>query len=249
MEDSYYIGDPEHHIQDWQLQDRPDDCAVAAQTSIINDFIPDHLSIQDADYIALSNGWYSPGHGTSPDDVGKMFDAFDIPYHQEDHASIEQLATELQQGHEVIVGVNSSELWDQGPLGEFWNWLIKELGLNTAQFNPADHAVSVTGINVTDPAHPTVVLNDSGDPHGAGIEYPLDRFMDAWGKSDFHYVATDCPAPHQAAPDFDIGSYLGVGTTLLSVANGADLATAAQAGVFVSDIYQNVDWDHILTSA
>ena len=245
----YYIGDPEHQTPDWQEQGLPDNCAVAAQASIINQFNPDHpLTIADADYIAIANGWYHPGGGTSPEDVGKLFDVFHIPNHQVDHASVAQLAAELQQGHRVIVGVNSSELWNEGPLGEFWNWLINELGLNTADFNPADHAVSVTGINVTDPAHPTVVLNDPGDPHGAGIEYPLDRFTEAWHGSDFHYVATDAAPPAGFVPQFDVGTLVGVGTTLVSAAQGADLATAVEAGAFVSDIYRQIDWDQILAS-
>lgn len=245
----YYIGDPEHQTHDWQDQGLPDNCAVAAQASIINQFNPDHpLTIDDADYIALANGWYHPGGGTATEDMGKLFDVFDIPHHQVDHASVAQLASELQQGHRVIVGVSSSELWDEGPLSEFWNWLIKELGLNRADFNPADHAVCVTGINVTDPSHPTVVLNDSGEPHGAGHEYPLDRFTEAWHGSDFHYVATDTVPLSASAPQFDVGAFLGIGTTLVCWDNGASLATAAEAGAVVSDIYRHVDWDQILAS-
>jgi hypothetical protein len=245
----YYIGDPEHHAQDWQLQDMPDNCAVAAQTSIINDFLPNHLSLQDANYVAQANGWYHPGQGgTSPDDMGKLFDVYGVPYHQENHATIAELTSELQQGHGVIVGVNSSELWDQGPLGEFWHWVIKAFGLDTAQFNPADHAVVVTGINVSDPSHPTVVLNDSGEPNGAAHEYPLDRFMDAWGKSDFNYVATNVAPPNAAVPHVDLGAVLGIGTTALLSHQGVDLPIAAAAGSLVSDICHQTNWDDILTS-
>lgn len=245
----HYIGDPEHQTDDWQFQEYPDNCAVAAQASIINQFYPNHhLSVDDADYVAFANGWYHPGGGTAPDDVGKLLDVFDIPHHQVDHASLDQLVSELQAGHRIIVGVNSAELWDQGPLAEFWNWFIEKLGLDTAEFNPANHAVSLTGINVSDPAHPTVVLNDSGNPDGAGIEYPLDRFMDAWQNSDFHYVATNAAPPDGMVPDFDLGAFLGIGTTLASVAYGADLATAVEAGVLVTDIYGQVDWDQILVS-
>ena len=247
----FYIGDPEHQTEVWQPQGLPDNCAVAAQTSIINEFLShhDHLSLEQANYIAFSNGWYHPGGGgTAPDDVGKLFDVYDIPHHQVDHASVEQLASELQAGHRIIVGVNSAELWDQGPLGEFWNWLIEKLGLDTSAFNPADHAVVVTGINVSDPLHPKVVLNDSGDPNGAGMQYPLDRFMDAWQNSDFHYVATDVGPPSGTVPHFDIGTFLGVGTTLVTVANGLDFATAVEAGEIVKEISKQVDWDQILAA-
>ena len=52
----HYIGDPELQTDYWQFQGQPDNCAVAAQASIINQFNPDHpLTIEDADYIAFAN--------------------------------------------------------------------------------------------------------------------------------------------------------------------------------------------------
>jgi hypothetical protein len=260
----HFIGDPEHQIDDWQYQDLPDNCAVAAQTSIINHFHPNHhLSVDDATQIAYDSGFYHPGSGTSIDDMGKMFDTFGIPNHQVDHSDIRQLAEELQGGHSVIVGINSGQLWDQGPLGEFWHWFIKELGVdNLALFNPADHAVSVTGINVTDPGHPSVVINDSGEPYGAGHEYPLDKFMEAWKGSDFHYVATDhAPSAFAGLEGIDFGKWTGIGAGVSAgigtLANGGDLSTAVNVGFGVGqtvsdatnvmvDAVGNVDWDHLL---
>jgi hypothetical protein len=40
------------------------------------------------------------------------------------------------------------------------------------------------------------VVNDPGDPHGAGKEYPLDQFADAWKDSNCFYTATDIAPPH-----------------------------------------------------
>ena len=51
-------------MDDWILQDAPDNCAVAAETSLINQFTGGHLSLDDASYISASNGWYHPGMGT-----------------------------------------------------------------------------------------------------------------------------------------------------------------------------------------
>ena len=246
----HYIGDPEHQVADWQFHGLPDNCAVAAQTSIIYQFLPHHdLTMDQADYIAAANGWYHPGAGgTAPDDVGKLFEAFDIPYHRVENASLPQLVNELQDGHRVIVGVHSAELWEQGPLAELWNWIIKAFGLDNSTFNPADHAVCVTGVNVSDPAHPMVVLNDPGDPHGAGHEYPLDRFMDAWKNSDFFYVATDASPLGATGPGLDLGDLLGIGTSFVVAANGVDIPTAMDAGLLVSEICHNVNWDNILAA-
>lgn len=66
-----YIGDPDFQNNYWEMQDLPDNCAVAAQTSIINQFLDDDVSLEESTYVAFSNGWYQPGFGTSVEDSGK----------------------------------------------------------------------------------------------------------------------------------------------------------------------------------
>ena len=178
----YFIGDPGAQMDDWILQDAPDNCAVAAEMSIINQFISTPLSIDEASYISDANGWYQPGGGTSPEQVGQLMDAFGV------------LVQELRDGHGVIVGVNSSELWDEGIWGAIKQFFLDAFGLD--DIIPADHAVVVTGIDNSDPATPMVIINDSGMPNGAAVRYPLDQFMDAWENSGFYYVATSIPIPH-----------------------------------------------------
>lgn len=245
----HYIGDPDAQTGYWQHQDLHDNCAVVAQTSIINQYLDHPISQEEATYVAYTNGWYNPGSGTPAEDVGNLFSAYDIPHHSVDHASAFDLASELQQGHRVVVGVNSSELWEEhGPMHDLWNWIIEAFGFNPAQFNPADHAISVTGIDRSDPLHPKVIINDSGVPDGAGKAYPLDQFMEAWKGSDFHYVATN-DAPHGTHElPFDLGEMLGIGTTLAATALGADAMTAAQAGELVTTLSHEINWDEILTA-
>ncbi|MEX2578844.1 MAG: C39 family peptidase [Verrucomicrobiales bacterium] len=243
----YYIGDPASQLDTWELQNMHDNCAVAAQTSIINQYLGSPISLEEANYVAVSSGIYTPGAGTSPADVGLLMDIYRVPNHSVEDASIEQLAAELQQGHLVVVGVDSGELWEEGPLGEFWSWLQKAFGLDTAEFNPADHAVVVTGINVSDPENPTVVINDPGHPEGAGKEYPLHKFKDAWENSNFHYVSTSEPPPGNEALPFDLGNLMGLGTTFAATAFlGADPLTAAAAGDLVNGLVSEFDWDKVL---
>ncbi len=218
MDDSFFIGDPDGQVDDWQMQDTDTNCAVAAETSLINQFLEQNLTLQDANYISMSNGWWDPDSGTPPSEIGNLMDLYGIPNHSVMNATAHDLATELQFGHGVIVGVNSSELWDLGPLGELKNWLIDVLGLDSSAFTSADHAVVVTGMDFTDPSNPMVTLNDSGMPDGAGVAYPLNKFMDAWQNSDFYYTATDSPLPGDQAMGiggFDIGDCLGLGTSFL----------------------------------
>lgn len=250
MDHSYYIGNPEAQLDHWELQDMPDNCAVAAETSLINQFLPDGVSLEEANYISMSNGWWEPGSGTQPSEIGNLMDLFGIPNHTVMNAEIGDLIGELQVGHGVIVGVNSAELWEQGVLGELRNWLIENLGLDSAAFTQADHAVVVTGMDFSDPDHPMVFLNDSGTPDGAGAAYPLEKFADAWENSGFYYTATDVSLPAGQARGldrFDAGEFLGLSSKVVSPITGSP-SIEAEAGMFVDLIADNVDWDTVLKS-
>ncbi len=241
-ESEYYIGDPAAQMDDWIMQDS-DNCAVAAETSIINHFTGDHLSLQDASYISIAHGWYQEGCGTDPSEIGNLMDLSGIPNHSVIDGNMDQLARELQQGHGVIVGVNSAELWDEGILNSIKQFFLDAFGLD--DINPADHAVVVTGIDISDPDHPMVIINDSGMPNGAAVRYPLDQFQDAWENSGFYYTATDDPMPNasHASPDtlgFDVGGFLGLGTTLFT---GSPVA-----GEMVNMVADEIDWDALLQS-
>jgi hypothetical protein len=229
----------------------PDNCAVAAETSLINQFVPEGLSLAEANYISMSNGWWQPGSGTSPSEIGNLMDVCGIPNHTVMNADCMDLVQELQNGHGIIVGVNSAELWDQGITGELKNWLIENLGLDNAAFTRADHAVVVTGIDYADPENPLVILNDSGTPDGAGAAYPLEKFVDAWENSGFYYTATDIPLPADRAHglgSLDIGSFLGKDSSLFvnSITQSPD--TAGINGKSLDQMSHNIDWDSVLRS-
>lgn len=194
MMDDGMIGCPNIQSDFCEQQIFDDNCAVVAETSIINQFLPDvNLDQETAAYISATNGWYQPNAGTSPNVIGNLMDEFGIGNHTNTCATASDLAWELQQGHGVIVGVNSAELWDTGALADLKHELIKKCGLDNSTFMPANHAVTVTGIDVSDPDNPMVTINDSGV--GATMSYPLEKFVDAWENSDCFYVATNDPLP------------------------------------------------------
>ena len=242
--DSMIIGEPDSQQEYWELQIAPDNCAVAAEMSIINQFGHD-LSQQEANFISADHGWYNPGGGTNPGDIGNMMDLYNISNHTCVNASIEELAAELKAGHGVIVGVNSSELWDTGLLAELKHFLCKAFGLDNSIWNPADHAVVVTGIDASDPDNPMVILNDSGHPDGAGAAYPLDKFMDAWENSDFYYTATDDAMTHNDMYSInllDFGKWFAAGAAggyvLVSTGDiGGAIAAGEAAYDFVGDLF------------
>lgn len=176
------IGTPELDAHYWQPQTTAFTCAVQAQRGIIEAFTGQPISEAQLVYDATAHGWLT-NRGMSPHDVGNLLELYGIPCHVRTGATIGELMAELAQGHKVIVGVDAGEMWRQDhPLEDFFQ-------------QSADHAIWVTGIDFSDPAHPKVIINDSGDPTGAGKAYDLALFKDAWRDSGFFYVATDHAPP------------------------------------------------------
>ena len=252
----YFTGEDDFIGEDgqeqfWDLQESDSSCAVVAQVGILERFGID-MSEEEAVYDSFSNGWLTEG-GTSPDDVGNLLELNGVPCHRMENASIHDLASELQDGHSVIVGVNSSELWDTNP---FWDWFYDLFGLDDSESNPADHAISITGIDISNPEQPMVVINDSGHLEGAGAQYPLDEFMDAWGNSDFTYVATNS-APSDIDSmlgDFNIVEFLegasvgDIAAVGLHSSGVVPMPIGVAAGRIIDFIIDDIDWDEILVS-
>ena len=195
IDDDGIIGCPDVQADYWEQQHTTTTCATTAECSILRQFGYD-IDQDEFAYISAANGWYQPGSGTEPEDIGKMMDMAGIANHAVDNASLANLLYEISKGHGVIVGVKSDQLWESGgAFQELKNFIIRKSGLDTPEWQPADHAIMVTGMDFSDPEHPMVIVNDSGEPTGKGHAYPLDRFMDAWQNGNFYYTATDDPLP------------------------------------------------------
>jgi hypothetical protein len=174
------IGSPDADVSEWDGQQTLNtDCAIRAQQFILEQFT--HTKYSEIQLVeeATQHGWYNLQTGTAPQDVGKELELHGIAVTQYDHASAFTLADELAQGHKVIVGVDSGELWNHVPDGS------------------ADHAVVVSGIDSTDPQNPQVIVSDPGTGQ-AEAHYPLEQFLQAWKASDFFMVATQQAPPPSA---------------------------------------------------
>ena len=77
--------------------------------------------------------------------------------------------------------------------------------MDVVQKSP-NHAILIKGIKQNEQGHLVAVVNDPGRPDGAGVEYPLEQFEEAFNDSDFHYVATDAPAADWVEPSLDPSS-------------------------------------------
>ncbi len=172
-----------------------DTCAVKSQQIIMKTF---GIDIPEAE-LALESyekGYYVPGWGSDPDLVGKLLNDHGIPTHNAENANVYDLVGELAQGHKIIVGVDSSELWKP-------TWYNDILG------ETPDHALLVTGIDTTDPENVKVIITDPGTGDVAK-EYPLEQFIDAWSDSNCFYVSTNEAPPAESNAemigfDYDAG--------------------------------------------
>lgn len=181
------IGTPGVDAQVWDgKQGLQDDCAIKAQEFILEQFTQQEYNEYALVQESFENGWYTPGHGTNPSDVGNLLEAHGVPVNRYENASVYDLADELAQGHKVVISVDSGELWQP-----FYDAAAEAYGLDQPG---ADHAVVVSGIDTTDPGNIRVIISDPGTGEALS-SYPLEQFVGAWRDSNCTMVATAEPAP------------------------------------------------------
>ncbi len=161
-------------------------CAIRCQEMILRDY-GIQIPKEELTAYATEQGWYH-GNGTKPCDVGNLLETCNIATHSKHCDSVYDLINELKEGHRVIVGVDSHELWAEPGSKEY------EFYRNLTN---ADHALIVTSINIdpNNPENSTVVLTDPGN--GSIMEYDFERFAHSWKDSKCFMMATDEPAPYQ----------------------------------------------------
>ncbi|MFE7835009.1 C39 family peptidase [Streptomyces sp. NPDC057474] len=178
------LGNPGEAMDLWQEQAGQNACAISAQGMVLEYLTGERVSEEQLTEEAASREWYD-GTGTRPEHVGSLLELHGVPVQQVEGASLEQLEGVLADGGAAIVGLDAQEIWAPGHDPD-------DDALGDAPGIPgqdANHAVWVTGIDNSDPAHPMVILNDSGHPDGQGLEVPLDEFMGAWQDSGNLLVA------------------------------------------------------------
>jgi hypothetical protein len=185
-EPSRVIGTPDADTAFWPgQQSYADTCAIRCQEFILERFTGGDYDETTLVNEAMIQSWYVPGNGTPLEYVGNLLDSHGIAISRYANATVPDLAAELAQGHKLIVGLDSGELWQQNPLLERIHDIFG--------IQQADHAVVVAGIDTTmDP--PAVIIHDPGTGDFAA-RYPLDLFSDAWRDSNFFMIATQQPAP------------------------------------------------------
>ena len=169
-----------------------DTCAIKSQQLILNDFgIP--CTEDDLIRYSIEHGWYN-GNGTRMEDIGKLLEDAGIQCSRQCDANVFNLVSELSQGHKVIVGIDSGELWGN----RFIEW-FKDFFIGVTP----DHALLVTSIDTNDPNNVKVIVTDPGTGEN-GKSYPIEQFMDAWSDSSCYMCSTKEPVPSNV---FGMGNF------------------------------------------
>ena len=114
-----------------------------------------------------------------------MLDRTGVEYHTGHASDFTTLIRELEAGHKILVGVDYVELWN--------NYIITDSQVEADVYTPgintrANHAAWITGIDVSDPDNPIIILNDSAQGDG-GSRYPLAVFLSAWEDGEYGFVS------------------------------------------------------------
>lgn len=179
-------GEPAKNIvSNYVHQQYSDTCAIKSQQLVLEKY-GIYVSEDQLRTEAYSHGWYSPGGGTSMNDVGKLLELHGISVNQYVNGNIFNVINELAQGHNVIMGVDSGELWHFGLYEKIEDQVLGPR---------ADHALIVSGINTEDPQNIKVIITDPGTGDLCK-EYTLSQFVDAANDSNFFMVTTNEPEPN-----------------------------------------------------
>lgn len=163
-------------------QEFPDTCAIKSQQIILESH-DINVSEQDLVEESIDKGWYVPGQGgTMPEDVGNLLEEHGMTVNHFDNATIDDIASELAKGHQVIVGVDSGELWQPGHFESLEDFF---------KLGGADHALIVSGIQVNPlTSEREVLLTDPGTGEVTHT-YTMDQFEDAWDDSDTFMISAE----------------------------------------------------------
>lgn len=206
-----------------------DTCAIQSQHLILQQY-GINVSQEELIEIAKENGWYAEGYGTPMNMVGKLLEHFGVDIHGSSGNNIFNIANELAQGHQIIVGVDAYELvYPEETQG--WDEMYGER---------ANHALVVVGMDTSDPDNVQVIVTDPGTGNRQ-MAYPAAQFIDAWKDSDCFMVTTDSVPTNPMWEYSPIDNFAGIPMESLDRLSSMDIDTASTETYdsFVEDLLSN----------
>lgn len=191
-------GEPQADIMYHQVQPGPVDCLPTSVSMVLSELTGQFVAADDL--VAMANDMgFMQSDGMLPLDALTLLENYGVEA-ELTSATVEDLKEALVAGDPIIVGVDSADLYYGGG-GPF------DPGLE------AGHAVVVTGI--TDGPPSMVYINDPGFPDGAGVEIPMELFLDSWEDTENTMVVATLPG----AETVDDGALSGLKRVLLLPVN------------------------------
>lgn len=168
------VGNPVEDMEYWEMQEYSGPCAIYAQKFVLEEALGREIPIEELIGVAEENGWCSDmaTSGTTPLNMGKLLEYYGVDHELSFDNDIESIEHALKEGKNVIVSVDS---------GQIWGYESNNIFTPTTQ---ADHALQVIGFDYSDPSNPMAILNDSGIESGRGEMVPKDTFEKAWKAGD-----------------------------------------------------------------
>ena len=193
-------GDPQAEIEYHVAQPGPVDCLPTSVSMIVSEVTGTSVPPEEVVALAHDKGFMTE-YGMELPGALELLQAYGLDATLV-QGTADDLRQALQAGDEIIIGLDSADLY-QGNGGPFDPGMV------------AGHAVELTGISDGPPA--VVYINDPGFPDGAGVELPLELFLDAWADADNAMVVVSTDAA--GAP----------GSTASTDTTSGDTATAGTA--------------------
>ncbi|MDO8362717.1 MAG: C39 family peptidase [Actinomycetota bacterium] len=167
-------GEPMAEIPYHQAQVGPNDCLPTSVAMVLTEITG--TEVPQGDVVDLANELGLLGeNGMTLEGGLALFEHYGVEAEVQT-GSVDDLRTMLDSGTEVVIGLDSDDLYGTGD-EPFADDLV------------AGHAVVITGI---DDEAGLVYINDPGFPDGAGVAIPIEQFEDAWADAgNGMIVATD----------------------------------------------------------
>jgi hypothetical protein len=183
---SAVIGNPTADETQWTYEGADGYCGPDSISMMIMAATGVHLSEQQIETWAAQHGDVGPLAPTTPDmpsigvgmnpaeaaaTISHFGAAYGIRAEVIENGNLTDLEGYLAEGREVMIGIDATRIWHDGPdAGE------------------PNHFVVVTGF---DPTTDTVYINDPGEPDGKAEAIPLSEFESAWETSGDVMIVTE----------------------------------------------------------
>ena len=181
LDDDGIHGDPMADVPYHQAQVGPNDCLPTSVAMVLTEVLGNEVPQGDVVDLANELGLLAET-GMSAEGGVQLLEHYGVDA-EVGSGTMDDLRASLDAGDQVIIGLDSDDLYGQGD-APFADDMV------------AGHAVVITGI---DDEAGLVYINDPGFPDGAGVAISIEAFEDAWQDSDNTMILVEAETAGEGA--------------------------------------------------